>query len=133
LSRHNNNYSKELLEEISSLTAKDIVPVEKQGFYVYYEGVITNPEANIPETAPYRRFYINGKIVDDPVLLRSFQAGYSEHGLKSENASCVLSLDIKHYRLDEITKNGVNTVNFYDPTNVGNFCKDAVIEALSRM
>jgi DNA mismatch repair protein MutL len=108
-----------------------LLRVEKQGFYVYYHGYASAPEVTM-DTDAFQYFYVNGRFVREKTLQDSVRAAYRKLAAPGQYPLCCLFLTIKPYRLDEIELAGENVVRFYDPYNVGGFCRDAVIEALRR-
>jgi DNA mismatch repair ATPase MutL len=137
--KHYSNYNSdfEALTAVYPLLAEsDVVLVRKQGFYVYYEGMVSRPGVYADSTAG-QRFFVNGNPVEDDTLSDSVARAYArvckgkDKPAAGKYPLAALHLTIKPYRLDEFTKDGKHKVRFYDPHNVGNFCMDAVIEALS--
>ncbi|MDR2487801.1 MAG: hypothetical protein LBD12_07530 [Clostridiales Family XIII bacterium] len=121
----------------STLVSMGLVHVQKQGFYVYYHGFTTPPEAGIP-AGEHLHLYINSRYVKDPVLAASVAKAYRQrqaHALtnpaQATGPFACLCLEIKPYRLDEYEASGANAVRFYDPKNVAAFCADALIEAFA--
>jgi DNA mismatch repair protein MutL len=108
-----------------------LLRVEKQGFYVYYHGYASAPEVTTG-TDEFQYFYVNGRFVRDKTLKDSVKSAYKGSAPAGRFPLCALFLTIKPYRLDEFERDGENIVRFYDPYNVGSFCRDAVIEALQR-
>jgi DNA mismatch repair ATPase MutL len=106
-----------------------LLRVEKQGFYVYYHGYASAPDVTAG-TGEFQYFYVNGRFVREKTLQDSLTAAYKKLVPPGRYPLCCLFLTIKPYRLDEIELGGENVVRFYDPYNVGSFCRDAVIEAL---
>jgi DNA mismatch repair protein MutL len=132
--------SRAVLTEIPEIFREDILfpddldesallRVEKQGFYVYYHGYASAPDATA-DTDAYQYFYVNGRFVREQTLRDSVRNAYKGLVPAGRFPLCALFLTIKPYRLDEFTENGENIVRFYDPYNVGSFCRDAVMEAL---
>jgi DNA mismatch repair protein MutL len=107
-----------------------LLRVEKQGFYVHYQGYTSLPDVTA-DTNEYQYFYVNGRYVREQTLYDSVRNAYKGLLKTGRHPMCALFLTIKPYRLDEFEENGENIVRFYDPYNVGSFCRDAVIEALS--
>jgi len=145
-------YLRTAAAEALDVSEADLLRVEKQGFYVYYHGFVAKPESvrvpielqesQHPQSsraasksqqsfaALGQYFFVNGRYVEDETLARATAAAFSGLIEKGETPLCCLLLTIKPYRLDELEVKGRNVVKFYDPVNVGAFCRDAVSEAL---
>jgi DNA mismatch repair ATPase MutL len=114
-------------EEYPQLDIKDLLRVEKQGFYVHLSGYVSEP-GDWAASPNDQIIFVNGLRTKDPVLKKSIADAFRTSAKKGEYPYAFLYLTIKSYRLDMYPERG--EVEYYDPVNVGAFCKDAALEAL---
>ena len=118
-----------ILTIYGKVTGRDLIFFNSGSSFMEMEGYVSDPGVSFP-TRKQQIFFVNGRVVQSPVISRAVAKAYEERLFKGRFPVAFLFIMIDPARIDVNVHPNKREIKFHDEEQVAEFIKDSVKDAL---